>query len=329
MDFRIFYVFLVFWISFSAYAVGTLKGTSTFDSLSFDAKEVQRFRAYGVNSAVWNFREGDDDALQADYSFLYTIYDCRVRHSSSKEDNTELKSTEGSWSDCGENALVKPLVFVSYTGQFDFYLSTRSSSPVINRLSNPAIHFFNIVDKDKYVNYFDISFEHRSNGQTREIDEFDSSGLKTETAYLSGDYRYFDEISRGSNYFKLAVGNDKSIESISLNWRLSIKAYVTDDTEVNWGEWANSSTSIKDYDIVRASISVSPFIFSGLTFTSSYVFGKELLKNDSFDWSIIYPLEGWGVSIPLMIKGHHGPMATLSNYTKSVSSLGVGFAFYW
>jgi hypothetical protein len=51
-------------------------------------------------------------------------------------------------------------------------MGTRTSGPVINRISNPAIHIFNRIPGKSLplgIRYFDIGFEHRSDGQVTEI----------------------------------------------------------------------------------------------------------------------------------------------------------------
>ena len=36
-----------------------------------------RFRTLGINSAIWQFNEDDDDALEGNFSFAYVWFDCR------------------------------------------------------------------------------------------------------------------------------------------------------------------------------------------------------------------------------------------------------------
>ena len=80
----------------------------------------ERFKSYEPNYGIWRFIEGDedDDALTAHYSFRY-----------------DFRGGPG------------VNLYLAYTGEFDFYMGTRESAPVINRLNNPAIHLRSSKDR--------------------------------------------------------------------------------------------------------------------------------------------------------------------------------------
>lgn len=285
----------------------------------------ERFMPYGMNSASWQWTEEDDQALEANFSFLFKLFDCRIGNDSNNSDIFI----------CHKDAALKPLFFFSYTGQFDFYVSTRDSGPVINRISNPALHLWLISDDTiPFLDYVDLSVEHRSNGQVVEIDERDSQGrLKTQVAFEEGNHAYFDGVSRGANYFAIGFGRKHEIsQSSNFNWQINTKIYINDDSEVNWGEFENESVSVRDYDISKVTLSYRGFkINHEMTVIGQYTIGREMFDTDSFDAAVIVPVgsfyDNW--KFPLMLKVHHGPMETLSNYTKSVTSASIGLAFWW
>lgn len=302
-------------------------------------KDSSRFMPYGTSYAIWQETEDDEQALEAHYSFLFSIYDCRRSKKIRGGDNSsaaELKPRCESWD------FWQPAVFVSYTGEFDFYMGTRDSGPVVNRLNNPALHLYTRIggdgpstpktDRLTGIRYLDISVEHRSNGQVTEIDELNADGLlRTQVAYNNDDHEFFDTLSRGSNYVGVRMGthNRKMI-----NWQVGYKAYFTRNAEVNWGPLAGTGVNIDDFDLVQIGFGKSFFDRSGkssvLNFSLNYTVGKKGFETDSADLSVAVPLTAFSgtTQFPLLLRVHHGPMDTLSNYTKSVTSVGLGFSFW-
>lgn len=138
----------------------------------------ERFQPYKMNYAIWQWTSGDDMALEGQYSFKYDL-------KNTIKVNTEKQFTNN--------------IFVAYSGKFDFYLATRESGPVINRTSNPSLHYrhgyqtglksicwddnegiercstdpnaapTHSKPKEKFVKgnswWYGLGFEHRSDGQ--------------------------------------------------------------------------------------------------------------------------------------------------------------------
>ena len=244
------------------------------------------------------------------------------------------------WDVCAYDQFSKFSMNFSFTGEFDFYAGTRDSGPVINRTSNPAFH--GVFDFDnEHIGFLDIGLEHRSDGQVTEIDETDTDSssptfgqLKTQIAYQDNDYEYFDGLSRGSDYLSFTTGKLKKFQ---FSWSASIKYYLGDDTDVNWGPLANEGVTIEDYDIVRLFLAdtvhfnKSVLGVNKMTISGEYTVGKELEKTDSIDLNFILPIlpgeDTQGFDLPLLFRFHHGPMDRLSDYTHSITSFGVGFVF--
>lgn len=281
--------------------------------------DAPRFTPYGVNYLLFQKTQNDDESLEGHYSFRYTLFDCR------------RGNEQESWDTCKPmgNDRLQFLLHFTMTGEFDFYAGTRDSGPVVNRTSNPALHFQWIWAQKKFgVDYLDVGLEHRSDGQVVEIDEVNEDGrLRTQVAYENNDHAYFDGLSRGSNYISFNIG---SSYLQNWTWKASAKLYLTKDTDVNWGTFADKNVDLSDYDIVNISVNKSFSIGNFETkLVATYTAGKKLFKTDSLDLSFGFPIEHGRSDIPLFLNMHIGPMDTLSNYTKSVFTIGFGLAFSW
>ena len=258
------------------------------------------------NYAIWQGTDNDDNAIEVHYSLRYTL-----THPYCIEDES-TQDYAARWE-----------LYFSYAGQFDYYI-TRDSGPVINRVSNPAIHYRKYYP-DTFFEWLDISIEHRSNGQVTEIDERDGAQLKTQIAYHNGDYAYFDGLSRGANYFKLMALFD--LDNNAKLWT-SVKFYSDDDSEVNWGPGVLTKPSIRDYDRVKLTYRKRwGEEENEKEFTFEWRFGEEGLDTDSYDIAIMVPFELWDLNLPLYLRIHTGPMNTLSNYTEELDSIALGLKF--
>ena len=157
----------------------------------------------------------------------------------------------------------------------------------------------------------------------------------TDIAYATGNDNFFDSISRSADYLTFAVGTMNAVPN-AYNYQVSAKAYMDHESEVNWGDLADEDVSILDYDIVRLSLSrrfseTGLFWAPEITLATEYTVGRKGFDTDSAEFTVVAPLTLFdgAVSIPLFAKAHFGPMDTLSNYTKSVNSLGVGLALWY
>lgn len=284
---------------------------------------LQRFKPYGLNYGVWQFTEGDEQALEVQYSFKYALYDC------------QRYKEEGLFG-CSKDARTKLNGFFSYTGKFDFYMFTRGSSPVINRMSNPALHVHLEHEHNNGLSAWgDLGIEHRSNGQVVDVNTKDTNpGSATFGQFLTeiedqkGNREYFDRLSRDANYFNLAVGA-KYRESTKVD--IGVKLYFTDDADVTWGKYAGTGSKFKDFDLVKLkayhTFDALHVIFPEVTLGLEYLIGRKAMATDSLDLYLIAPFIGWGWEIPVMVKAHLGPMDRLSDYTRSIKSVGVGIVF--
>ena len=194
-------------------------------------------------------------------------------------------------------------LFLSNTGEFDFYAGTRPSGPVINRLNKPA-----------------ISLEHRSNGQTTEA----SSDIGTERAQRAYDQRdraYFDTLSRGANFIGPAVkANNPLGISKNLDLGLKLRLYLDQDSDVRWGPYLGQRRTIKDCDLLQTTAAwQTPVGWLDL----SWRVGAAGVKASSLTLGYQVP----STRIPLYFRYHVGPMNTLSNCTQRQDSFGIGLRF--
>lgn len=263
-----------------------------------------------MNNHGWAGR--DEAALRAHYSFKYTL--CGEHHVKlTQRVKSASPPTDSGWE-----------VFLSYTGEFDFYMGTRPSGPVVNRLNNPAINlrlplqqWYHAADiEDNLV----ISLEHRSNGQTTEVGG-ERGTEKAQRAWLDKDRAYFDTLSRGSNYIGLAL-QSINLRGVSkdLDVGVKLRLYLTQDSEVRWGPWQGKPRSIKDYDLLETTLSHP---IAGGWADAAWRVGMGGIKISSL--TLGFQRQVW--IFPLYFRYHYGPMNTLANYTQRQDSFGIGLRF--
>jgi len=292
------------------------------------AEITSRFQAFDKNYMMWQWTNGDEPAMEAQFSLKYKVFKTPAPFTS---------KADGEFS-----------AYFSYTGKIDFYMGTRSSDPVINRVSNPALHLrlesAQADDSDKkwyqHLQWVDLSLEHKSNGQVvdpwaKETAVNTNYGkYLTQIEYTKGNYEYFDRISRGSNYVSLWLGvevwKDFLVELIP-------KIFLNQEADITWGPYAKTGTNFSYFDLLRTKVTYTWFKerkgIPEITAGVEYLLGKKGFATDSLDAYLIIPLRlEWGtnttgLNLPLMVKAHTGPMDRLSDYSKSMNSVGVGFAF--
>lgn len=306
-----------------------------------------RFSDYQPNYIIYQDTEGDDRSLEGHYSFKYLFTRPHCMPLSMLEKRKDLEPEI----DCLKNYDTRWELFFTYTGEFDFYLGTRDSGPVINRINNPALHyrkyFGDTLSFDNFtLRWVNVGLEHRSNGQVVEADELitdenspDDGRYRAQVEYENGNYEYFDAISRGANYLsiesKFNIGADHSdkenCKSCITAW-LSAKLYLTEDSSVYWGEYANRDVKISDFDRVKLILAdrfnTSYKHIPKIEFGVEWTVGDKFLSTDSLDINLFFPwILNNNLTIPLYVRAHIGPMNTLSDYTREQNSIGIGLRF--
>ena len=281
----------------------------------------------------------DEVALRGRFSFKYTVCGARYVNRATRVTKVTKVTKDTEESHVPQLRAIEPKaaaehaeLFLSYTGEFDFYANTRDSGPVINRLNNPAINLripLNWVygakqtldeNKEALDDNITISLEHRSNGQTTEAGT-DLGTERAQGAYDQRDRAYFDTLSRGANFIGLAVkANNPLGMSKDLDLGLKLRLYLGQDSDVRWGPYLGQRRTIKDYDLLQTTAAwQTPVGWLDL----SWRVGAAGVKASSLTLGYQVP----STTIPLYFRYHVGPMNTLSNYTQRQDSFGIGLRF--
>lgn len=296
-------------------------------------EKKSRLSAYQPNYAIFQSTDNDEGSIEAHYSFKYKITKPHCMPLKFFGESSDDSKTIG----CLENYKNRWEVFLSFTGEFDFYMGSRHSGPVINRISNPALHyrkhFKDLSWNNLSIEWLNIGLEHKSNGQVVESNELvtdrtssDFGKYKTQVEFEAGNHEYFDSISRSTNYFSLEA---KGKLPYDIRGYAIAKLYINDESDVSWGEFANKDVKISDYDRVNIIVSHTfrpkmesiPEIEVGF----EWMVGDDLLETDSYNINLFFPwIPKNNIKIPFYIRAHVGPMNTLSNYTEEQNAIGFG-----
>ncbi len=303
--------------------------TETLSGIAPGAPE--RFGRYEDSFMVWNRMQNnawagkDERALRARYSFKYTFCGPQVGREGTHVKTRRTKDPS-TWSICPEGDLLGKLeFFAAYTGEFDFYLGTRDSGPVINRLSMPGFYLrapLKLINRNwsRDIDSIEFGWQHRSNGQV--ADAVTGRGPEVAQAqYLAGQRAYFDTVSRGANFFSVALDRAALLGLESLSARAKLRLYhdrKRDEDQVTWGPLAGTGRRFADYDLLDLRLTYQAA--SALRFDVEWKLGFKGLATDSWTVGVQYALG----EIPLYLRYHRGPMNTLSNYTQRQDSLGLG-----
>lgn len=307
----------------------------------------ERFVAFHDNYGLWNqmsnngWAPRDERALRGQVSVKYSLVNCPQRRN---EKTRALKPAPAAADTADSAGVVQPLeadskrpdfwerlrsaeVFVSYTNRFDFYVGSRDSGPVINRVNNPGLHLrlpASLFGGDNR-GAWQLSFEHMSDGQVVEPVSNADDRLHAQRAYERGDRHFFDTISRGMNYVAVQgewVWGAQDDSAPVYDVRAKLKAYVSSDSAITWGPLAGQGLKFADYE--RLTVRAGAF-WPGLgRFELTSQIGDSGFRHAShtIGWQ---PQFNWGaVNLPIYLQAHFGPMNTLSNYTQRQNSIGIG-----
>jgi len=294
----------------------------------------ERFGRFEDSFAVWNHMRNngwtgkDEGALRAHYSFGYTF--CGPRLGS------------GGAPVVGKGERYVPLLspcrllswlgpddaefLVAYTGEFDFYVGTRASGPVINRLSNPGLFLrmplASLGLKNSGLAHRDsvtLGLEHRSDGQVTDATTAENA-RRAQIEYAAGNHAYFDTISVGANYWSITLDRTDTWGT-GVDMRVKTRWYLKNqESAVTWGPRAYTGSRFSDYDRLQLNLSrrLGPLVLD-----AEWRVGGRGLAADS--WTFGATWVHW--EIPFYLRLHHGPMNTLSNYTQRQDSIGIGLRF--
>lgn len=333
------------------------QSSSRTDDASAEPQRL-RFQPHEPSHISYRVNRDADDAVNVRSSFSYYVTAPDFEYGSGmKEANLESTAPNGFFPRVWGNKFL----FLSYTGEFDLFL-TRDSKPVVGREHNPAatVRWVEppiIARAWKGIRHIDASVQHRSNGQTMGVDELEGRTLE-QLFKTNPRSEVFDQISRGLNFVSLGVsgrlgGTDTEPDSATGRcyksrtcWDVGLRVngfHWGDEDEVTWGD-GDGAQSIAEYERLRVIVSKTMwFGNSGInvwwlniptfTLTLTTVVGDAL--KPSFDISADLPIRftmSWlfqnELTVPLFFELHNGPMAYLSDYTRPMVSMAIGLRIH-
>ena len=185
----------------------------------------------------------------------------------------------------------------------------------------PATLFLDKSWKD--TDGLELGLQHRSNGQTTQTTSDRDVRIANEQ-HAAGNRPFFDTISRGANFFLVAVNKELGPPPIGekLTLRAKLRLYLgRQDSDITWGGLANGGRRFSDYD--RLQMQAWWRLSSETQVDLAWRLGDRGLATDS--WTL--GLEFHVADLPLYLRLHRGPMNTLSNYAQRQDSIGIGVRF--
>lgn len=301
---------------------------------------LDRLRSFDGTYVGLDYFQYDNDlerAVDVQYSFMYLFSNPELYKLSINE-----KSNSSDWD--------YNFAF-SFTGEFDFYMGSRFSGPVVGRRYNPGIQFFwnrKIVSPTfLQTTDFGFSIEHESNGQTThgEGDEGvtvdylpsiadDFKRINVDYANSSSDAYYIEmateTISRGYNFIAFYahhfIGTVKGWTLLA-GWKLRYDEFTSADDRIFWDDNYSDSKFINHKGTklgvyARGGEYTKPFEWLGLNQQAVSVEYRtgQLLTGDAFDkhtLDVTYMVDlvlGEDTRIPLFVKYHNGYLDEVFNY---------------
>lgn len=306
--------------------------------------DAARFAAFHDNYALWHqmrnngWAPRDEPAVRGQLSLKYSFIGCPQRREKKSGALTPTPVNADVAAEMSQQPQKHPTfgqrmrnaeVFISYTNRFDFYLDTRPSGPVINRVSNPGVHLRLPADLfgDNRRDAWQISFEHMSDGQVVEPVSNARDRERAQLAYELGDHHFFDTISRGMNY--VAVQGEwvwdmpNANREMTLDIRAKVKHYVSSDSEITWGPLAGQGRRFAHYERFKLRLGFYWEPLGRFELTTQ-LGNRGRNASHTLGWQYTLSLPAWNVELPLYALAHFGAMNTLSNYTQRQDSVGFG-----
>ncbi|OHU91840.1 MULTISPECIES: hypothetical protein [Pseudoalteromonas] len=312
------------------------KGTQSPAQESF-FKNIQPYE--GTEIYVDYFRGNDlDGALDVQYSFKYVF----------GRDMNFKKEGDFDW-----NAAF------SFSGEFDFYLGTRNSGPVVGRRYNPGFQLaWGTAKRDNFIEWR-FSLEHESNGQTSDslptlLSLARDNKAQYAQKYPDIDNNYYlhmatETVSRSSDF--VAVGGVYRVNPYDVDYNDCHSIFSCFDIHLKfrkiWGDaedmvfWDASKRHDRLEDYQGTDITfVSQFLLEdriltllggqstlSLRYRSGEIWGGDVGTNNTFDVSFTSHLHiTHEIQLPIIFSYHAGYLEELYKYSEKAHYLRVGFA---
>lgn len=225
----------------------------------------------------------------------------------------------------GENSKV----LFNYSGKYDFYTTTRHSSPVISRKQNPGLQYeYEFPEPYLGLRSIKTGYFHESNGQT--ID----TKAQYDISENAGDY-----VSRGWDYIQLELKFDLSAFDIAQfdqlylycqgRYFLPKQMFRQDkEDEIFWDPIPFEQPGIEDYDGLR--IILSKIFMKHEDRPLSEIKLSAIFRTGYHSFNISQRYEGTLrlYDLPLYIYYFEGYGTEIATYHQKGSSFGIGLEFW-
>lgn len=305
------------------------------DRFDILVNNIEKFKSYKPNYVVYVPKEGntpaeDDEHLEVYYSFKYRISNEKI-HGKLSYNN---------------------YYYLSYTGKFDFYTDifhetpeSRKSSPVINRLSNPEIHYRAYLSSKNqkqglFSKYIDVAFGHESNGQTLDINSYEAYRDNTQDGvhfvdyisrgwdYLSAEYKYeYNKKNCDAEYFSCLYGHIYVRRFYNYG---PLQKGIDDD--IFWPDTVNTDAKIKYFDGIRLILGKEfpsePGSPPDKGYWINYRTGiNKTGKYNSFTLNVRHDVGLFGFKLPVYLRYFNGYGKELTTYHERDREISIGLQF--
>ena len=327
-------------IVFSLFIVHCTLLSAQVETLIFDKstlqeqRDIPRFRQHEVNQLRWDFSEGGRlyQHLDAQLSVSYLLTEPNA-------ENFNKEDTKADWN-----------IALAGTIEFDFFVGTRMSSPVVGRRYNPSLQFYYSLNQERALQQWRFSIEHESNGQSTdnietlneltrsfeqqyidssEVTAQDAFNLATETISLSNNFVSVGGVYRFSSDENASVC-DQKIFCVDLHIKLRHQVFG-DEQNGEFRSFENRLDRLRDYQGTRLSLASrwSDKSSIDVSVRSGQLAGGRPFNNNTLDINYFYVWHVSNLDIPISISYRTGYLEELYNYSTRSSSWRVGLNFLY
>lgn len=303
--------------------------------------QQRRFRQYENNTLLLDYVNGSkvDKHIDAKLSIAYLL---------TAPDRVEYDGKEQSdWN----------LAF-SASVEFDFFMATRHSGPVVGRRYNPGLQYYYSMNKTEGWQEYRFSIEHESNGQATEsratlnritndflaeyadTPDFDlnkASELAEETISMGNNFVSVGGVFRFNNQKLNTQMCDTQLSCFDIHIKLRDNTLITDENSGNFRSLEAEDQNLSEYQGISLSY-LNRFDFAekqDITIELNYVTGQinggKPGKHNTFKANIYYnwKLNNDKLIVPLVASCQTGYMHDLYNFAQKKTECTFGFHFIY
>lgn len=299
-----------------------------------EASEIKRFRQHEVNQLMLDFGNGGTLArhLDAQISISYLLTEPDIQE-------FDMSNSKADWN-----------LALAGTIEFDFFVGSRNSSPVVGRRYNPSLQYYYSLNQPKRWQEWRLSFEHESNGQStdniqtlnelarsfsrqyrdnRNVSAEELFDLATETISLSNNFVSVGGVYRFSTSDDAKICDEKLL-CVDLHFKLR-QQVLGDIQNGEFRTFENRNDRLKDYQGTKLSLTSrwSKESRINLTIRTGQLSGGSPLKNNTMELNYFYIWNVGEFDIPLSLSYRTGYLEELYNYSNKSSTLKIGLNFLY